>query len=103
MAVRLYERQLFPESVHFNNLVLSVLSNSELRAFEAALDKLTRNAEDIAEAKPVAAKADRRHGRGAHVARALVRLDALDGDDLAVPTAVFLYDGVELGRRTGSA
>jgi DNA-binding MarR family transcriptional regulator len=54
--------ELFPQSVHFNGQVLSVLTPAELRAFEAALDKLTGNAERIAAAKPVAEKADRRHG-----------------------------------------
>lgn len=58
---RLYD-ELFPQSVRFHSEVLSVLSPAELRAFEAALAKLTVNAERIAAAKPVAEKADRRHG-----------------------------------------
>jgi DNA-binding MarR family transcriptional regulator len=58
---RLYD-ELFPQSVHFNCEVLSVLSPSELAAFETALDKLTEHAEQIAAGKPVAEKADRRHG-----------------------------------------
>lgn len=58
---RLYD-ELFPQSVRFNCEVLSVLSPGELAAFEAALDKLTDNAERIAAGKPVAEKADRRHG-----------------------------------------
>ena len=58
---RLYE-ELFPQSVRFNREVLAVLSPAELAAFESALDKLTGNAERIASAKPVAEKADRRHG-----------------------------------------
>lgn len=58
---RLYD-ELFPQSVRFNCEVLAVLSPGELAAFEAALDKLTDNAERIAAGKPVAEKADRRHG-----------------------------------------
>lgn len=58
---RLYE-ELFPQSVGFNREVLSVLGAGELQAFEAALAKLTENAERIAAARPVAEKADRRHG-----------------------------------------
>jgi DNA-binding MarR family transcriptional regulator len=58
---QLYD-ELFPQSVHFHGQVLGVLSSSELAAFEDALGKLTANAERIAAAKPVAEKADRRHG-----------------------------------------
>jgi DNA-binding MarR family transcriptional regulator len=58
---QLYE-SLFPQSVSFNCQVLSVLTPSELQAFEHALDKLTMQAELIASAKPVLEKADRRHG-----------------------------------------
>jgi DNA-binding MarR family transcriptional regulator len=65
---RLYQA-LFPESARFNCEVLAVLAPAELAAFEAALDKLTANAERIAAAKPVAEKADRRHG-GARRVRA---------------------------------
>jgi DNA-binding MarR family transcriptional regulator len=59
---RLLYEELFPQSVRFNGQVLSVLSAAELAAFDAALDKLTVNAERIAAGKPVAEKADRRHG-----------------------------------------
>lgn len=59
---RLLYAELFPQSVRFNCEVLAVLSPAELAAFEAALDKLTGNAERIAAGKPVAEKADRRHG-----------------------------------------
>lgn len=58
---QLYD-ELFPQSVHFNCQVLSALSPSELDAFETALAKLTETAERIAAARPVAEKADRRHG-----------------------------------------
>lgn len=58
---RLYD-ELFPQSVRFNCQVLSALTPAELDAFEDALAKLTVNAERIAAAKPVAEKADRRHG-----------------------------------------
>ena len=57
----LYE-ELFPQSVRFNGEVLAVLSLAEREAFDAALAKLTENAERIAAAKPVAEKADRRRG-----------------------------------------
>lgn len=58
---RLHE-ELFPQSVRFNGEVLAALSPDEREAFDAALTKLTENAERIAAAKPVAEKADRRHG-----------------------------------------
>jgi DNA-binding MarR family transcriptional regulator len=58
---RLYE-ELFPQSVRFNDEVLAALSPQELSAFDKALDKLTEAAERIAAARPVADKADRRHG-----------------------------------------
>jgi DNA-binding MarR family transcriptional regulator len=58
---RLYE-ELFPQSVRFHREVLAVLAPAELAAFEAAMAKLTVNAERIAAARPVAEKADRRHG-----------------------------------------
>ncbi len=54
--------ELFPQSRGFNNEVLSGLTPAELAAFESALDRLTANAERIVAAKPVAEKADRRHG-----------------------------------------
>jgi len=54
--------ELFPQSARFNREVLAVLSADELAAFESALDRLTESAERIAAAKPVAEKADRRHG-----------------------------------------
>jgi DNA-binding MarR family transcriptional regulator len=58
---RLYE-DLFPQTVQFNCAVVQALSADELRVFEHAMDKLTVAAERIAAAKPVAEKADRRHG-----------------------------------------
>ncbi len=58
---RLYE-EMFPQSVGFHTQVLAALTPAEWKAFEKALDKLTRNAERIAAAKPVPEKADRRHG-----------------------------------------
>lgn len=57
----LYE-ELFPQSVRFNTEVLAALTPAEARAFERALDKLTERADAILAAKPVAEKADRRHG-----------------------------------------
>jgi len=65
---RLYA-ELFPQSMAFNAEVLSVLSPSELAAFDAALSKLTKHAERIAASRPVAEKADRRNG-GARKLRA---------------------------------
>jgi DNA-binding MarR family transcriptional regulator len=64
---KLYD-ELFPQSVRFNCEVVAALTPSELRAFEEALAKLTVNAERIAAGKPVAEKADRRHG-GARLVR----------------------------------
>jgi DNA-binding MarR family transcriptional regulator len=64
----LYE-ELFPQSVRFNTEVLAALTPQEVRAFESALDKLTVRADAILAAKPVAEKADRRHG-GARKLRA---------------------------------
>jgi DNA-binding MarR family transcriptional regulator len=61
-AGRVLYDKLFPQSAAFNNEVLAVLTQDELEAFEAALDKLTEAAEQIAAAKPVPEKADRRHG-----------------------------------------
>lgn len=58
---RLYE-ELFPQSVHFNEEVLAALTPREREVFDRALAKLTEAAERIAAAKPVAEKADRRHG-----------------------------------------
>lgn len=58
---RLYD-ELFPQSVGFNRQVLAALSPVELQAFDDALAKLTEAAERIAAARPVAEKADRRHG-----------------------------------------
>jgi DNA-binding MarR family transcriptional regulator len=60
---------LFPQSVHFNNQVLAALTPEEARVFERALDKLTERADTILAARPVAEKADRRHG-GARKLRA---------------------------------
>ncbi|MBV8248573.1 MAG: MarR family transcriptional regulator [Comamonas sp.] len=53
---------LFPESVRFNQQVLSVLSEAEIASFESTLSKLTQQAERIAAQRPIAEKADRRHG-----------------------------------------
>lgn len=58
---RVYE-ELFPQSAGFHRQVVSVLTPRELQAFDQALAKLTENAERIAAARPVAEKADRRHG-----------------------------------------
>jgi len=54
--------ELLPQSVAFNREVLAVLSPAERDAFDFALQKMTEAAERIAAAKPVAEKADRRHG-----------------------------------------
>jgi len=61
-AGRKLHETLFPQSANFHRQVISVLTPKELRAFEVALAKLTENAERIAAGKPVAEKADRRHG-----------------------------------------
>jgi len=58
---RLYA-ELFPQSMAFNAEVLSVLTPSELTAFDTALSKLTEHAERVAASRPVAEKADRRNG-----------------------------------------
>jgi DNA-binding MarR family transcriptional regulator len=61
-AGRALYAELLPQSVAFNREVLAVLSAPERDAFDQALQKLTEAAERIAAAKPVAEKADRRHG-----------------------------------------
>ena len=61
-AGRRLHDELFPQSVRFNCEVVAVLSPEELSAFDSALAKLTENAERIAASRPVAEKADRRHG-----------------------------------------
>lgn len=58
---QLYE-ELFPQSVRFHCDVLAALSPAELECFDRALAKLTEAAERIAASRPVAEKADRRHG-----------------------------------------
>lgn len=61
--------ELFPQSVAFSREVLAVLTPAECEAFDIALRKLTRAAESLAASRPVAEKADRRHG-GARKLRA---------------------------------
>lgn len=61
--------ELFPQSVRLNTEVLAALTPQEVQAFERALDKLTERADSIMAARPVAEKADRRHG-GARKLRA---------------------------------
>lgn len=61
--------ELFPRTIGFNNQVLAALSAQELKAFDAALGKLTEEATRIASGKPVAEKADRRHGGARKVRR----------------------------------
>lgn len=61
--------ELFPRTIGFNNQVLAALSAEELKAFDAALAKLTEEATRIASGKPVAEKADRRHGGARKVRR----------------------------------
>jgi DNA-binding MarR family transcriptional regulator len=53
---------LLPQSAAFNREVLEVLEPQEREAFDLMLRKLTDAAERIAAARPVAEKADRRHG-----------------------------------------
>lgn len=53
---------LLPLSAAFNRQVLGALTPDEQDAFEIMLHKLTETAERIAAARPVAEKADRRHG-----------------------------------------
>ncbi|HZY16485.1 MAG TPA: MarR family transcriptional regulator [Ramlibacter sp.] len=59
---RQLHEELFPQSVVFHRQVLQALSAAELAAFDTALAKLTEAAQRIARARPVAEKADRRHG-----------------------------------------
>ena len=54
--------ELFPQSVHFNNMVLQALQPAELSAFDEALARLTGVAEKLSSSRPLAEKADRRHG-----------------------------------------
>lgn len=54
--------ELLPQSVHFQQEVLAVLSAPERQQFESALQKLTEAAERIAATRPVLEKADRRNG-----------------------------------------
>jgi DNA-binding MarR family transcriptional regulator len=54
--------ELFPQSVHFNNLVLEALAPAELDAFDAALARLTAAADRISASQTTGDKADRRHG-----------------------------------------
>ena len=54
--------ELLPQSVHFQQEVLAVLSPPERQQFESALQKLTEAAERIAATRPVLEKADRRNG-----------------------------------------
>lgn len=58
---KLYD-ELFPQSVHFNNLVLAALAPDELAAFDSALARLTDAADRISSSHPLGEKADRRHG-----------------------------------------
>lgn len=53
---------LLPQSAAFNREVLEVLQPQEREAFDVMLGKLIAAAERIAAARPVAEKADRRHG-----------------------------------------
>jgi DNA-binding MarR family transcriptional regulator len=55
-------RELFPQSVHFNNMVLGALTPAELSTFDRALARLTEQADRITASHPLAEKADRRHG-----------------------------------------
>lgn len=54
--------ELLPQSAAFHREVLAALSPQELDAFERTLESLTAAAERIAATRPVAEKADRRHG-----------------------------------------
>lgn len=54
--------ELFPQSVGFHKQVLAVLSPEERDALDRVLAKLTVHAERVAASRPVAEKADRRHG-----------------------------------------
>lgn len=60
-GTKLYE-ELFPQSVHFNDLVLAALTADELAAFDSALARLTDAADRISGSHALAEKADRRHG-----------------------------------------
>jgi DNA-binding MarR family transcriptional regulator len=54
--------ELLPQSVAFNREVLAALSPQEQEAFDTMLQKLTEAAERLEATRPVAEKADRRHG-----------------------------------------
>jgi DNA-binding MarR family transcriptional regulator len=54
--------ELFPQSVHFNNLMLEALAPAELAVFDAALARLTTTADQISASQATGDKADRRHG-----------------------------------------
>lgn len=54
--------ELFPQSVHLNNLVLEALAPAELAAFDATLARLTEAADRISASQATGDKADRRHG-----------------------------------------
>lgn len=55
-------RELFPMSVHLTQQVLAALTREEVDVFDQLLFKLTDAADRLVAAKPVAEKADRRHG-----------------------------------------
>ena len=53
---------LLPQAAAFHREVISALPAEDVASFERALETLTATAERIAAARPVADKADRRHG-----------------------------------------
>ncbi len=64
---KLYD-ELFPQSVHFNNMVLEALAPAELAAFDHALTVLTETADQISGSHALREKADRRHGGSRRIA-----------------------------------
>lgn len=59
---RALHAEFFPESVRLNNLVLAALTPDELASFDKAMARLTAAADELVRSRPLADKADRRHG-----------------------------------------
>ena len=55
-------RELFPQSVRLNNMLLQGLEPGELAVFDQVLSRLTDHAEQLARSDLLQEKADRRHG-----------------------------------------
>lgn len=66
---RVVYEALLPQAAAFHREIVAALAPQEVAAFERMLQTLTATAERVAAARPVAEKADRRHG-GARKLRA---------------------------------